>query len=244
MARQRRRRRPRRSRRRTRRRSVALRAASYALGILLGLSTLLVLPWRWIPPPTSAFMVREARARDAARIDYRWTPRREIAVSLPLAAIAAEDQKFLDHRGFDFESIARAFDERERRVRGASTISQQVVKNLYLWPGRSLARKGIEAYLTVVLEICWPKARILEVYLNIAEFGPGVFGVGAAAPRYFGRTPGALGDREAALLASVLPDPKSRSAAKPSAFVDERADAIEAEAARLVRIGVRDQLGW
>ena len=138
--------------------------------------------------------------------------------------IAAEDQNFPTHRGFDVESIQKAIDaaERGRRLRGASTISQQVAKNLFLWSGRSFVRKGLEAYFTVLIELTWPKRRILEVYLNVAELGDGVFGVEAASQRFFKKPAAKLGPSEAALLAAVLPNPIRFRANRPSAYVEER----------------------
>ena len=130
--------------------------------------------------------------------------------------IAAEDQKFAAHSGFDVDAIVRAVEEKRRKPRGASTISQQLAKNLYLWPGRSFVRKGLEAYFTVWLEQTWPKRRILEVYLNVAEFGPGIFGAAAASEVMFGKPPSDLTLSEAALLAAVLPNPKRMSATHPS----------------------------
>src|SRR5690606_5359153 len=129
--------------------------------------------------------------------------------------IAAEDQKFPVHHGFDFDSIADALNERRTRRRGASTISQQVAKNLYLWNGHSYVRKGIEAYLTLWIETLWTKERILAVYLNIAEFGPGVYGAPAASRRYFHKSASRLTLYESALLAAVLPNPKRMSAGRP-----------------------------
>jgi monofunctional biosynthetic peptidoglycan transglycosylase len=151
-------------------------------------------------------------------------PWEEISPHVALAVIAAEDQKFPVHRGFDLEQIDRAFTdaERGRRVRGASTISQQVAKNLFLWPGRSWFRKGLEAWFTVLIELLWPKQRILEVYLNIAEFGRGVWGVEAASRRFFGRPAKSLAREQAALLAAVLPNPKRFRAEAPSAYVKRR----------------------
>jgi monofunctional biosynthetic peptidoglycan transglycosylase len=146
-----------------------------------------------------------------------------------LAVVAAEDQKFPHHWGFDFESIADAVQEKgaRGRPRGASTISQQVARNLFLWPGRSYLRKGLEAYFTVLLELLWPKRRILEVYLNVAEFGDGIYGIAAAAQAFFGKRPADLGRAEAALLAAVLPNPRRLHARNPSAYVRERALWIE-----------------
>jgi monofunctional biosynthetic peptidoglycan transglycosylase len=205
---------------------LALPAAAVLVTILL------VLPWRWIAPPTSAFMLRESFT--TAKVVYRhWISWNRISPQLPIAVVAAEDQKFPQHAGFDFESIAEALQDHRRRPRGASTISQQVAKNLYLWPGRSYLRKGLEAYLTVWIELLWPKRRILEVYLNSAEFGPGIFGVGAAAERLFGKSAARLTRYESALLAAVLPNPKRMSAGRPSAYVRERAREIVREISQL-----------
>ena len=139
--------------------------------------------------------------------------------------MAAEDQKFPDHIGFDFESIEKAIkdNKRRRRPRGASTITQQVAKNLFLWPGRSYVRKGLEAYLTLMIELAWPKQRILEVYLNIAQFGPGVFGVEAAGQAYFSKSASRLHKDDAAILAAVLPNPRRLRAGRPSEYVNQRA---------------------
>ena len=177
----------------------------------------------------------------AVRPRYVWSDWNEISPHLAASVIAAEDQKFPDHFGFDFESIANALEEPERKRRGASTISQQVVKNLYLWPGRSLVRKGLEAYLTLAIETLWPKRRILEIYLNIAEFGPDVFGAAAGSELHFRKSPGRLSAREAALMAAVLPNPARFSAGRPSEYVAQRADRIGSEAHRLrVRGALRD----
>jgi len=156
----------------------------------------------------------------------------KISSHAPIAVVAAEDQKFPVHWGFDRESIEEAWIERANgiRVRGASTISQQVAntisqqvaKNLFLWPGRSLLRKGVEAYFTALIELLWPKRRIIEVYLNIAEFGNGVFGIAAAGKTFFKKPPIRLTRWECALLAAVLPSPKRFSAAKPSIYVLRR----------------------
>ena len=157
------------------------------------------------------------------RVEYEWVDREAISRDLRLAVVLAEDQRFLLHNGFDGRSLRRALRERERgRVRGASTISQQVAKNLFLWPGQSYLRKGIEAWLTLWIEILWPKQRILEVYLNVAQFGPCVFGASAASERFFGVPPLELAPDEAALLATVLPNPKRLRAHNPGPYASER----------------------
>ena len=208
-------------------------AAAAVLG-WIALTVLLVLPWRWIPPPTTAFMLRE-RIVGEGTLHHQWVRWDDISPHLPIAAVAAEDQKFPGHFGFDFDSIADALEEKQRggRLRGASTISQQVAKNLYLWPGQNLVRKGLEAYFTVAIELMWPKRRILEVYLNVAEFGPGVFGVLAASRHAFLREPGDLTARQAATLVAVLPSPKRMSAASPSEYVMRRTREIQEAVAQL-----------
>jgi len=201
--------------------------AAFLLVVLL-LPVALILPFRWISPPVTAFML-EYRLADGTNsaIDYHWVAWDQISRWAPLAMVASEDQKFPMHYGFDLESIQDALAASNGRPRGASTISQQTVKNLYLWSGRSLIRKGIEAWLTAYLELLWPKKRILEVYVNIAELGPGIYGVDAASRRFFRKAPAQLSPHEAALLAAVLPNPRRMSAGKPSAYVRQRASWIE-----------------
>jgi monofunctional biosynthetic peptidoglycan transglycosylase len=208
-----------------------------ALAAALPLATVAAL--RFVPPPTSAFMLQAraaARARgEALAVHYDWVPFREIAPAMRLAVVAAEDQRFPAHWGFDFHAIADALEENPRRARprGASTISQQVAKNLFLFQEPSWPRKGLEAGATLLLEALWPKRRILEVYLNVVEFGPGVYGVEAAAQRFFGKPARRLAPDEAALLAAVLPSPRRRRVDAPSPAVRDRAARIEAEMARL-----------
>ena len=208
--------------------------------LFVAASFVAVLLMRWIDPRTSAFMLESriaaaARADRGYRTDYRWVDFDEISPHVAIAVVASEDQKFPRHTGFDFDAIADALEDSADGgpMRGASTISQQVAKNLFLWPGRSFVRKAIEAYFTVMLEALWPKRRILEVYLNVAEFGPGVFGVGAASARYFGKPPGRLDREEAARLAAVLPAPRQLHADRPSAYVRSRTARIAQEMSRL-----------
>jgi monofunctional biosynthetic peptidoglycan transglycosylase len=211
-------------------------AALGALVILLS-SVLFVLPLRWLPPPTTAFMLQDQSGR--VPVQYEWTDWPLLGTVSAMAVVAAEDQKFADHFGFDLESIhdsVKAYGDGES-LRGASTISQQVAKNLYLWPGRSFARKGIEAWFTVLIELLWSKQRILEVYLNVAEFGPGLYGVPAASRVYFGKAPSSLSDAEAALLAAVLPNPRQMDASRPSSYVRDRQRWIERHMARMQREG-------
>jgi monofunctional biosynthetic peptidoglycan transglycosylase len=158
-----------------------------------------------------------------------WAPRGAISSDLAISAVAAEDQNFPEHSGFDWAAIREAFDSNRvgGRIRGASTISQQVAKNLFLWPTQSWVRKGAEAYLTVWIELLWPKRRILEVYLNVAEFGPGVFGAAAAAEQFLGKSPADLTPHEAAIFAAVLPSPRRMSARNPSEYVLRRASEIQ-----------------
>ncbi len=188
----------------------------------LALSIVLLLLLRWLPPPTSAFMLMKRYSGVA--VDYRWVPINRISPYAALAVISSEDQKFFDHWGLDPDAIADALQARKThgRLRGASTISQQVVKNLFLWQGRSYLRKGLEACLTVLMELLWSKQRILETYLNIAELGRGVFGIEAAARRYFGTSAARLNMRQAATLAAVLPSPERMQADRPSNYVRHR----------------------
>ena len=203
-----------------------------ATAIALLASAALTVPWRWLDPPTTAFML-QARLASEQPVDQRWVPLSAISPALRIAVVAAEDQKFIQHHGFDLQSISKAMNEPRRRPRGASTISQQVAKNLYLWPGRSLVRKGLEAWLTLWIELTWSKRRILEVHLNVAEFGPGVYGAEAASRRFFGKPASRIDSAQAALLAAVLPSPSRLSAARPSRYVQRRAAQIEASVRRL-----------
>ncbi|HEY7753599.1 MAG TPA: monofunctional biosynthetic peptidoglycan transglycosylase [Steroidobacteraceae bacterium] len=217
-------------------RSLALAIALAALG-----SVGLVALFRVVPVPVTAFMLRD----DERPRRHDWVPWEQISRHAAAAVIAAEDQKFLEHDGFDFEAIDQALADakRGRRMRGASTISQQVAKNLFLWPGQSWLRKGLEAWFTLCIETLWTKRRILEVYLNSAEFGRGVWGVEAASRAYFGKPAARLNRPEAALLAAVLPSPKRFRAANPSPWVRQRQDWILWQMGMMERAGLLRSLG-
>ncbi len=217
-----------------------VRVLAWAL-VAAALATVVpVVALRWIDPPVSAFMMErrvEGLLWPSRRvpIEYHWTPLDRISEDMRLAVIASEDQRFLEHGGFDLDAIRRAIDERERgrRLRGASTISQQVAKNLFLWSGRSFFRKALEAGFTVLIESFWSKRRILEVYLNVAEFGDGVYGAGAASRHFYGVAPARLTRHESAILAAVLPSPRRMHVDHPSVYVQRRAWWIERQMARL-----------
>ncbi|MGH8435756.1 MAG: monofunctional biosynthetic peptidoglycan transglycosylase [Pseudomonas sp.] len=202
-------------------------------------SALLVLLFRWVPPPGTALMVERKLESwiDGKPIDLKrdWRPWSELPDDLKIAVIAGEDQKFAEHWGFDINAIqaALAHNERGGSLRGASTLSQQVAKNLFLWSGRSWLRKGLEAWFTGLIELFWPKQRILEVYLNSVEWGDGVFGAEAAARKHFGIAAPYLSSRQASLLAAVLPNPRAWSAGRPSSYVSRRADWIRRQMRQL-----------
>jgi monofunctional biosynthetic peptidoglycan transglycosylase len=232
-------------------RSLPARLARWATAAVLGallLSILALALLRWLPVPVTAFMASERAAAAGSSPplvqQHEWVPWPRISRHAALAVIAAEDQKFLLHDGFDFREIEKAVTDAQRgkRLRGASTISQQVAKNLFLWPGQSWVRKGLEAWVTVWIEVLWPKRRILEVYLNSAQFGRGVWGVEAASRRYFGKAAARLSPQEAALLAAVLPSPTRYRVVNPGPFVRERQAWILAQMNRLARAGVLQEL--
>lgn len=194
---------------------------------LVGISVLPVLLLRWIDPPSSMVMLArkaETGEQPGYVLEYRWRDWEQLSPRLPIALVAAEDQQFPQHRGFDLAAIEKALDHNEQggRVRGASTITQQVAKNLFLWQGRSWLRKGMEAWYTLWIEVLWSKQRILEVYANIAEFGDGIYGAEAAAQRYFGVSALALNEAQSARLAAVLPSPRRWHADRPGPYVIAR----------------------
>jgi len=193
------------------------------------ISVVAVLALKWIDPFTSSIMMQRKissifSSDKNSAINYRWVNYDDISVNAKLAVVAAEDQNFPYHIGFDFEQIGKAINEnqRGRRMRGASTITQQVAKNLFLWSGKSLIRKGFEAYFTVLIEFFWSKRRILEVYLNITEMGNMIFGISAAGKKYFNRTASKLTKDQAALIAAILPNPLKYSVTHPSGYTLKR----------------------
>ncbi len=196
--------------------------------IFFVVSVLLVFLMRWINPVTSSIMIQRQVSGflkgDFELIHYNWVSYNNVSRYVPIAIVAAEDQNFPDHFGFDFKQIEKALKEnkRGRRIRGASTITQQVAKNLFLWEGKSFIRKGIEAYFTILIELLWDKERILEVHMNIAEMGDKIFGVGTASIIYFKKSPSKLTISQAALLAAVLPNPRRYSVIKPGGYVRGR----------------------
>jgi monofunctional biosynthetic peptidoglycan transglycosylase len=212
---------------RPRLRRIGVKLLKIALGLVL-LSVLAVVVLRFMAPPVSALMIERrvgswfGPGKYTAK--YNWVSLDKIAPVMGTAVIAAEDQNFPDHFGFDLEAIQRALGHngRSARTRGASTLTQQTAKNLFLWSSRSWLRKGVEAYFTVLLEICWDKRRILETYLNIVEFGDGIYGVEAAAQHYFRKPASRLSREEAAILAAVLPNPRRYKVTNPGPYVRER----------------------
>ena len=216
---------------------------------LLALAVGLVALFRFVHPPTSAFMLA---ARVTAWLDgehdysthFQWVPLEDISPQAALAVIASEDQQFPFHTGFDFKSIREAVRRNAsgKRVRGASTISQQVAKNLFLWSGRSYFRKGLEAGFTLLIEMMWPKERILETYLNIAQFGRSYYGVEAAAQHFYNRPARRLNREQGALLAAVLPNPLRLRVDAPSAYVLSRRNWILGQMNSLGGVRYLDEL--
>ncbi|MBD93829.1 MAG: monofunctional biosynthetic peptidoglycan transglycosylase [Acidobacteria bacterium] len=226
-----------------------VRAVGLGACVAVAVSMLAIVALRWASPPTTAFMLGHQigawrAGTSAAGVRYQWVDWADINPELAVAVVAAEDQRFREHHGLDFAAIRDALEERRRegRVRGASTISQQVAKNLFLWPGQSWLRKGVESYLTVLIELVWSKRRVLEVYLNVAEFGDGVYGVGAASVRFFAREPALIDREQAALLAAVLPSPKRLDVSHPSAYVRSRQSWILSQMEQLGGVSYLDDL--
>ena len=213
------------------------RKLSKVILLLLVATLALILLLRWLPPPTSSIIAQHALQAFWQDIPLRhaWVALPDISPHAALAVIAAEDQRFPEHYGFDFIEMQQAFSDQDagKSLRGASTLSQQTAKNLFLWSGRSWLRKGLEVWFTVWLELLWSKQRILEVYLNIAEFGEYTFGIEAASQRFFNKSAAALTPSEAARLAAVLPNPQRYRADKPSPYILKRQRWIEKQMRQL-----------
>ena len=184
--------------------------------------------YRFLPVPLTPLMV--IRLAEGEGLQKRWASLDEVAPVLPQAAIAAEDNQFCEHFGFDWEELGGQIEAllAGERARGASTITMQTAKNLFLWPGRDFVRKALEAWLTPQIELLWPKRRIMEVYLNVAELGPGIYGAEAAARSYFGKSASGLSAQEATLLAAILPSPRDWSPVRPTDYLESRARTIRA----------------
>ena len=197
-----------------------------------GISLFLVILFKWVPVPFTPLMVTRALEQKFAEKEmtcsHTWVPLEEISTNMQKAVIASEDGTFLSHYGFDFKAMQKAFrnNERGRRLKGGSTISQQTAKNVFLWQGRSYLRKGLEAYFTVLIEIVWGKERIMEVYLNSIEMGEGVYGVEAASEYWYKTKADNLTKMEAAGIAAILPNPRKYKASNSSAYIQKRKDKI------------------
>lgn len=203
---------------------------------LVALILLVLLLFRFVNPPTTAFILAHHASSGAqSGVQQTWVPLEDMSPWMPLAVIASEDQRFLSHWGIDTNAILTAVEDfrRGEGLRGASTITQQTAKNLFLWNGRSYLRKGLEAALALAMDGLWPKRRIMEVYLNVAEFGPGIYGVGAASQAHFGVAASELTATQAARLAAVLPNPKVFDARSPSGYVWQRVDWIRRQMGQL-----------
>lgn len=210
-----------------------LRLLAYLVLGLVGVWLVLVVAYRWLDPPGTPLML--LRLGEEWRLDYRPRPLAAVAPALSRAVIASEDNRFCLHRGVDWNAVEDAMEEYEARgrLRGASTVTMQLARNLFLWPGGGFFRKGLEVGIAYVIELAWPKRRIMELYLGVAEWGHGVYGAEAAAQAHFGKAAAHLTSREAALLAAVLPNPRRFDPGRPSPYVARRAATIEARAARL-----------
>lgn len=199
---------------------------------LLILSILLVILYRFLPPPVTFLMlqrvVEQKTSGDQLKLSKDWVGIENISPYIVRAVIASEDQLFMNHNGFDVEAIKKAYkhNQKSKRVKGGSTITQQVAKNVFLWPGRSWLRKGLEAYFTVLIEFFWSKKRIIEVYLNVIEMGNGIYGVEAASKTYFHESAVNLSKQHAALIAAILPNPRKWSPASPNAYILKRQSRI------------------
>lgn len=197
-----------------------MKIAGYTMLILFGFSIFMTILYRWVNPPITPLMVIR-KVGEGSKIEKKWMPLDSISSYMVTAAVAGEDANFMNHSGFDFEAIENAMEKNMsgKSVRGGSTISQQVAKNVFLWPKRSWLRKGLEAYFTMLIEVCWSKERIMEVYLNVIEMGDGVYGAEAAAQTYFHKSAKKLTKNEASLITACYPNPRIYFPNKPSPFV-------------------------
>lgn len=208
---------------------------AWSFGSLIVISVLVLVVFRFVPPPTSAFIIADRLEHDGQDIRRQWVDLDHMSRWLPLAVVASEDQRFLQHWGLDLKAIATAVDDYRQgdSLRGASTLSQQTAKNLFLWNGRQFVRKLLEAGLTLEMEGVWNKRRIIEVYLNFAEFGPGIYGVEAASRAFFGLHASQLSRWQAARLAAVLPNPRVLDAGHPTAYLWQRINWITGQMRQL-----------
>lgn len=187
-----------------------------------------VVIYRWLPVPVTPLMifrcVQQVEKGESLRLRHHWVPLEEMSIYMPVAVMASEDQRFMEHHGFDYEAIEKALEENRKgkRQRGASTITQQTAKNVFLWHGHSWVRKGLEAYFTFLIEVFWSKQRIMEVYLNSIEMGDGIYGAEAVAQWHFGCTAAQLTRPQCALIAATLPNPLRFSSKNPSGYMLKR----------------------
>lgn len=216
--------------------SKIIRFLRWTITLLFVSSILTVVAYRFIPVYVTPLMFircyEQVKTGEELSWHHRWVPLKEMSIYMPVAVIASEDQRFLDHHGFDYKAIQQAAKDNmkgKKRMRGGSTISQQTAKNVFLWPGRSWVRKGLEAYFTFLIEMMWSKQRIMEVYLNSIEMGNGIYGAEAVARENFNTTAHDLSRSQCALIAATLPNPRRYSSAYPSAYMLKRQRQIQVQ---------------
>ncbi len=222
-------------------RTIVVRALLLFFVVTIGLT----LVYRFVPVPLTPLMIQRYIEQDNAQFKKNWVPLTAMSPDMPLAVVASEDQLFLDHYGFDVKAIQKALEYNKKKngkkVKGASTISQQTAKNVFLWQGRTWLRKGLEVYFTALIELLWSKDRIIEVYLNVIEMGRGVYGTDAAAHYYFNKNAKQLSASECASIAAILPNPIKWNASKRTGYIDKRKNWIVRQM-NYLRTGVTDQL--
>lgn len=208
--------------------SFLYRMLRFAVAFFFASTVLVALIYRWVPVPLTPLMVircvEQAKDGERPKLKHQWVPLSGMSRNMPIAVIASEDQNFMSHHGFDLNAIRTAVEEREsgHRIRGGSTISQQTAKNVFLWPSSTWVRKGFEVYFTFLIELLWPKERIMEVYLNSIEMGNGIYGVEAVAMSHFGCHADQLSRGDCALIAATLPNPRRFSSLRPSPYMRKR----------------------